>query len=376
MSGENKDFDLDQLAFYSLDDLEQIYELESGEIIRDATFGNPPMITLCIHVPKDYHVCSVDISSIDQGYSENFKRKSKLGYVSPEEAETPQPLRNGEVVALVVERDVLNNIKRNWPNTEQVFFYEAYILAGKNGRIISYRGPKLSKPKRLYPLPLDGVPSHVLNNSDPSRARFVLYPFGTQLKFTENAGYTAPFRLPINKKDLLVFGSEFKVYAEKKVQQWELLNSVVKENDKIPIDTVIFNGEGGRENEDDNIKSLTSVNVNTFGDGVTNTDISLVPEVELVQKSTRDDPVRFFIRDAIEYLVVSDRKPTSNAVMKYLKEAVDPPKTCLVRIEPNGVRWLNTSGGEEILIMECLKDRLKVLRRNEPEIFIKSHYQK
>ena len=77
----------------------------------------------------------------------------------------------------------------------------------------------------------------------------------------------------------------------------------MEENDQIPIDPVIFNGEGGRENEDDNIKSLTSVNENTFGDGVTNTDISLVPEVELVQKSTRDDPVRFFIRDAIEYLV-------------------------------------------------------------------------
>ena len=99
-------------------------------------------------------------------------------------------------------------------------------------------------------------------------------------------------------------------------------------------------------------------------------------EVESVQKSTRDDPMRLQIRDAIEYLVVNDKKPTPNEVMKYLKEAVDPKKTCLVRIDPKGVWWLNASGVEEILMMESLKDRLKVLRRNELKIFTKSHYQK
>ncbi|MDO9178716.1 MAG: hypothetical protein Q7U16_10465 [Agitococcus sp.] len=356
MSGEHKDFDLDQLAFYSLDELEQIYQLESGEIIRDATLGN---IKLCIHVPKDFHVCSVDISSIDQGYSENFKRRFKRGYINPDEAEDPQPIREGEVAALVVERLVLVDINRNWPNTGQVFFNEAYILSRGNGRIRSNRWPTLSKPIRWYPL--GALSSHVVSNSYPSRARFVLYPSGTQLKFTENVGYTTPFRRLINKKDLLVLGEEFKVYTEKKAQQYlqENVENQQLDDDDPPVEPLVEKAQGA-DGESNNVDA-TAVDVSLEGPNKTG------------KKKVRNNLIRLYIRDAIEALVNQDTDPTPIEVMKYLRSIFELENSGTGKNDMSSLRWKTKSGKQTTMTMERLEEKLAYLRREEPHIFTKNH---
>ena len=318
MSVEKKDFKLDPFTFYSLDDLERIYELESNQIIKDATL-DIPMIKLCIHVPKDFHVYSVDISSIDQGGLENINRQLKPGYVAPEKAESPQLICDGEVEALIVEKEVLRDITRNLRSAGQIYFLEAYFLVEEKVLGLSRRRLWLSTPKRIYPI--DDVPQHF----DLSRARFALYPFGAQLTFTESEGYPAPSKLRIHKKDLLVLGSELWRYIEKKTLQCSQENAENQHlnGDSLPLEPLVEKVQDV-DGQIDNVDE-------------TAVDVSLEGKMKVGKKKSRDNFVKTYIRKAVIKLIGEGINPTPTLVMEYLRSIADQKNSgiCLLYTSPS-----------------------------------------
>lgn len=372
MSGKNKDFAIDDYAFYALADLERLCQLESDEIIRDATL-DPPMIKLCIHVPKDFRVYSVDTSSINQGLKERIKGQLKSGYIKPNEEEGVQPYSDEEVLALVVSTNVLKNIQRNWPTaTGQIFFTEAYLLVKQRGLGTHYL-PTLKSPSMRFPFDT-GVPFY----SDPSRWRFVLYAVGTQIKFTENLGYTCPFNLQVNKSDLLILGSELKTYVEVKDHQWDSLNPIAHENDQFASDTIVSK-EDCLKDDGYNIKPVTSLDVNALGGGVADTDIGLMSKENLGQKKTRDDPFREEMKGAIEALLKEGKDITPKTVMSYLISRAGEKGCTITRVSDEinikSVFWRNSEGKEEVANISTLKSRLTYLRKNNPELFSIDFYK-
>ncbi len=122
--------DIDSSTFYPVDVIEKMYQLKPGEILNDASRVTSSLVKLCIHIPENHDVYTVDISATDCGVEKRLESKMWQRYVKPNKAELPIPINKDNVVALVMDPQVLNKIKRNWPHAVQLFFHEAYLLKG------------------------------------------------------------------------------------------------------------------------------------------------------------------------------------------------------------------------------------------------------
>lgn len=228
---------LDGSKFYPIEELENLLAWPKGYILKSA-IKKGPRLFICINVPDECMVFSVDISSINQGFVERFRLKSyNLNYPSPSVFEAPQYESRGRVAALIVDQSVLVDVENNWFGVSQKFFGEAYIVEERRG-VLSYKILKLVTPKRHYNL---DAPKDVLLNADVDRARYAVYREDSDIIFTDGAGYTDALDVPVKRETLYVRGYDF-IEWFKKVGYfytgniWRRPNKTVTASDDFPVE--------------------------------------------------------------------------------------------------------------------------------------------
>jgi len=197
---------IERSKFYQIHELESALALPGSFILKSAISSKYPNLRLCIFVPDECVVYSVNMASINHAINKGrLNRISSYKYPDPSIHEEPQFESRGKVVALVLDKDVLVEVEKNWPSVKSEVFQEAYMVDDKY-QLPAFRFLKLIRPRRMYSV---DVISAVASNLDSGLARFALYLKNADVNFVDGYGYTDTFDLPVRSDLVYVLGSDF-----------------------------------------------------------------------------------------------------------------------------------------------------------------------
>jgi len=104
---------IERSKFYQIHELESALALPGSFILKSAISSKYPNLRLCIFVPDECVVYSVNMASINHAINKGrLNRISSYKYPDPSIHEEPQFESRGKVVALVLDKDVLVEVEK------------------------------------------------------------------------------------------------------------------------------------------------------------------------------------------------------------------------------------------------------------------------